>query len=94
MREHEDLARQVAAMGDTLRPEQMQRSRALYAPILEALGGTGVRTTRDLAYGPHPRHVLDVHVPEQDATEPRPVLLFAPRRRPGRARDRPRVRRL
>lgn len=36
----------------------------VYTPILRSAPTTGVRVTRDLAYGPDPRHKLDVHQPE------------------------------
>jgi triacylglycerol lipase len=31
---------------------------------------------RDLAYGPHPRNVLDLHLPSETAASPLPVLVF------------------
>ena len=34
------------------------------------------RIIRDIAYGPHRRHLLDVHLPANDMLAPRPVLLF------------------
>jgi acetyl esterase/lipase len=50
---------------------------ALYAPLLAAQPRDGVRCERDLAYGPHERHRVDVY--RSDASEtgtagPQPVL--------------------
>ncbi|HZF53391.1 MAG TPA: alpha/beta hydrolase [Polyangiaceae bacterium] len=48
------------------------------APLLESAPFPGVDLARDLPYGPHERHRLDVFRPTDRAGEPRPVLLFAP----------------
>jgi triacylglycerol lipase len=49
----------------------------LLAPLLETAPFPGVDLARDLAYGPHQRHRLDVFRAAAAAAEPRPVLLFA-----------------
>lgn len=34
------------------------------------------RVVRDLRYGPHPRHVLDVHAPSASSARARPVVVY------------------
>jgi triacylglycerol lipase len=68
-----DLATRVAALGDEITPELIAGSHELYAGLHPP--ADGVRTTRDLAYGPDPRHLLDVHVAD-DAGTGLPVLVF------------------
>lgn len=46
-----------------------------FAPLLQAAPKVA-RITRDIAYGPHPRQVLDVYHPDEAAAEPRPALIF------------------
>lgn len=38
-------------------------TKALYVPLLARSPSDGVRVTRDIPYGPHPRQVLDVYQP-------------------------------
>jgi triacylglycerol lipase len=55
-----------------------QFARVLYAPALEKMAQGG-SAERDLAYGPHARHKLDVYRPLADAPAPAggyPVLIF------------------
>lgn len=49
-------------------------TRALYLPLLEAAPKDGVTVARDLAYGPHPRQVLDVYRPA--GAHGAPVVAF------------------
>ncbi|GAB3659416.1 carboxylesterase family protein [Ramlibacter alkalitolerans] len=51
------------------------RTGELYAPLARKEPYAGVKTTRDVAYGPDARHRLDVFEPEAP-TGSRPVLLF------------------
>jgi acetyl esterase len=46
----------------------------IYRPLLAAAPKAGVEVRRDVAYGPHPRHVLDVYRSERAANAP--VALF------------------
>lgn len=51
----------------------------LYEPILEDAPREGVQVTRDVSYGPHSRHLLDLYRPgEGDASSGslQPVLVF------------------
>jgi len=51
------------------------RTTALYAPLLPKEPYQGVAVTRDVAYGPHERNVLDVFAPLEKG-RPRPLLVF------------------
>lgn len=57
--------------------------KSAYAPLLAAAPKAGIEIQRDLIYGPNPRHVLDLYVPEgailstgPAARPPAPVLVF------------------
>ncbi len=49
-----------------------------YAPLLRAAPRDGIAVTRDVAYGSHPRHLIDIYHPDRqgagDAAQP--VVLF------------------
>jgi acetyl esterase len=49
--------------------------RALYLPLLRAQSRDGFSIEMDLAYGPHARHRLDVHVPKPKPASA-PVVMF------------------
>ena len=68
-----DLTAQIRALGYELTPAQIEATIALMAP-LAAPPGPDVEVHRDVAYGPDPRHRLDVFVPSADATSA-PVLV-------------------
>ena len=48
----------------------IERTLEVYTPILEAAPKEGVDVTRDLSYGPDPRHLLDIYRPEGVANAP------------------------
>ena len=48
---------------------------ALYRPLQQREPYAGVQVARSVAYGPEPRHLLDVFVPAE-AGPARPVLVF------------------
>lgn len=54
----------------------MSLAQSLYAPLLLAQPRDGVTVARDLAYGPHARHRLDLYRPEDRASDSLPVILF------------------
>ena len=62
----------VAQFGTEFSPELVEQSNALLAPV--ALQPDESRVTRDIAYGPHARHRLDLFRPQSDS--PAPCLLF------------------
>lgn len=68
------LARtKVRANGTQLSPEIMTEMKAIYAP-LQLPPATGTRIERDLAYGPHARHRLNLFLPPEMTSAD--VLLF------------------
>ena len=69
-----DVARQVRALGREILPA-VPGSQAIYAGEQETEPYAGVEVVRDAAYGPHPRHRLDVFAAPA-AGGPRPVVLF------------------
>lgn len=47
-----------------------------YTPLLAQASTLGYVVERDLAYGPHVRHRLDIYRPEVSAESPAPVVVF------------------
>jgi triacylglycerol lipase len=70
-----DIAARVRAIGRSTAMDDILRASRIYASLQEREPYTGVRVTRDLYYGAHARHRLDVFGPE-DAGPARPVLMF------------------
>lgn len=62
----------IAAMGSEFSPELVEKTNAMCAPIVPRPDEG--RTTRDIAYGPHERHRLNLFRPAGDG--PAPCLLF------------------
>lgn len=69
-----DLRAQIRGLGYELTPAQIEASIALMAPFAPK-PGPDVEVHRDLAYGPDPRHRLDVFAPAAGATRAT-VLVF------------------
>jgi hypothetical protein len=67
-----DVAGKVAALGRVVDPENTGK---IYAPLQEKEPYAGVKVVRNVAYGAHPRHVVDIFEPETGAAG-RPVLMF------------------
>ena len=67
-----DIAEKIAAIGRVIDPA---RTAAIYAPMHDTEPYAGVSVTRDVAYGPADRNLLDVFVADA-ADGLRPVLLF------------------
>lgn len=70
-----DVTAELRRIGRVLSPETMDAVRGLFARLHEAAGYQAPRIARDLAYGPDPRHRLDVHMPEPESAG-LPVLLY------------------
>jgi triacylglycerol lipase len=70
-----ELSRQIQGLGTEVTPHTIGATIALHLPLHQGVPEDGVRVLRDLAYGPHERHRLDVF-PAPAAQTPRPVLLF------------------
>jgi acetyl esterase/lipase len=77
----QDVIARLRALDPAITPELAQASWALLTPFHEKLGYTAPSITRDLAYGDHERHRLDVHTagePSGDGTANHgaPVFVF------------------
>ena len=68
----EDLAWKLLEIGRSIDPP---RTAALYAPLQQKEPYPGVKTEREVKYGPAERHLLDVFTPEANSS-PRPVLIY------------------
>ncbi len=68
----EDLAWKLLEIGRVI---DVPKTAALYAPLAQKEPYQGVKTERDVKYGPAERHLLDVFMPEANSS-PRPVLIY------------------
>lgn len=68
----EDLAWKLLEIGRVI---DVPRTAALYAPLQQKEPYAGVKTERDVKYGPADRNLLDVFTPEASSSA-RPVLIF------------------
>jgi triacylglycerol lipase len=72
-----DVIAQLTGLGRAITPDLVQTTWALLTPFHEKVGYTAPSIDRDLSYGDHPRHRLDVHTANgQAAAGPAPVFLF------------------
>ncbi len=69
------MTEKLRALGDQIVPAAIEGTAKLYAPYHQREPYSGVKVSRDQAYGADPRHLLDVFEP-QAAGAPRPVLVF------------------
>lgn len=67
-----NMAEQIRRIGLVIDPPA---TAAVYASVREKEPYRGVRVQRDLNYGPHTRHKLDVFLPER-VVAPRPALIY------------------
>jgi acetyl esterase/lipase len=67
-----DIAKKIRAIGAVIDPPA---TAAVYAPLHAKEPYAGVKVTRDVKYGPDPRHILDIFEPAQ-AGGPRPVFIY------------------
>lgn len=68
----EDLAWKLLEIGRVI---DVPKTAALYAPMQQKEPYQGVKTERDVKYGPAERHLLDVFTPETNSAA-RPVLIY------------------
>ncbi len=69
------MAAKVRALGSEITPPAIEGTARLYGPEHEHEPYQGVKLSRDLSYGPDPRHLLDVFEAAASGL-PKPVLLF------------------
>jgi acetyl esterase/lipase len=77
----QDVIARLRALDTAITPELAQSSWALLTPFHEKLGYTAPRIVRDLTYGEHERHRLDVHTGDEPgggstSDHGAPVFLF------------------
>jgi acetyl esterase/lipase len=70
-----EYAEQIKALGRELTPDALGGTRAVVEPLIPDDFLNGITVSRDIAYGDHERHRLDVFKEEGDIS-PQPVLLF------------------
>jgi triacylglycerol lipase len=68
----QDISEKVAALGRVVDPENTAK---IYASLQEKEPYAGIKVVRDVAYGAHPRNIVDIFTPE-GGTAGRPVLMF------------------
>jgi acetyl esterase/lipase len=74
-----DVIAQLTGMGTAITPELVATSWALLRPFHDKVGYTAPKIDRDLAYGDHERHRLDVHTAGTELSGEgagAPVLVF------------------
>jgi acetyl esterase/lipase len=64
----QDVVARLRALDSAITPELAEASWALLTPFHEKLGYAAPRIVRDLRYGEHARHRLDVHAPVATGT--------------------------
>lgn len=69
-----DIRRKIAAMGRELNPAILAEVRALYDAAQRAVSDSSV-VTRDIAYGPDPRHVLDLYGASSNENA-KPIMIW------------------
>jgi triacylglycerol lipase len=72
----DEVAAGIRRMGRKFDQEVLQGTYELYKPLQERAPKQGVEITRDVAYGPHARHRLDLFVPSHRPTRPAPVVVY------------------
>lgn len=69
-----DIAAEIRAIGSQI---EVPRTSLLYRTLHPATPPTQVQITRDLRYGPHERHVLDMFIArDADRAAARPMVMF------------------
>ncbi|VXB90183.1 alpha/beta hydrolase [Citricoccus sp. K5] len=69
-------AERIRELGTAINPKNAKFSNAIYAPRHKLDEHPGVKVTRDVVYGAHPRNRLDVFEPLVSAGESRGVMVF------------------
>ena len=72
---HSSIIAEIRRLGRAFDPDILKATYALYAPLQERAPKDGVDAHKDIAYGDHPRHRLDVFVPRRRPAKA-PVLVY------------------
>jgi triacylglycerol lipase len=71
----DDVAAAIAAFGHEFDGEIARQTAAIYAPVPKVYAATDIEVVKDLAYGPHERQHLDIHVLKGERVSPAPVVV-------------------
>jgi triacylglycerol lipase len=74
---HDRIMARLRALGDDPSPDAVLETQRLYAPYHETEPYAGVRVTRGIPYGDHPRQRFDLFLSDAVGGDPKPVLVFA-----------------
>ncbi|HWL47318.1 MAG TPA: alpha/beta hydrolase, partial [Sphingomonadaceae bacterium] len=72
---NDDLRRRIRALGNEMGPGMLAGTEAIFAPLAPRPAAGHCTIVRDLAYGPDPRHRLDLFRPTEDGAG-RPILVY------------------
>lgn len=64
----------VRNLGTEINPQMVADCLAIYAPFIPEAAGPGIHVDRDIAYGPHDRHRLDIFTGDEGSD--RPILIY------------------
>lgn len=67
---------QIRSLGRAFSPEIVQATLQVYAPLVMPMAAGDSIVRRDVFYGPHERHRLDIHLTKTEGERPRPALIF------------------
>ena len=70
------MAARIATLGKVLDPALVEVTLSLYAALHATLPTPAIEVLTDLAYGPDPRHRLDLHLPETRPSAAMPTVIF------------------
>jgi triacylglycerol lipase len=70
------IAAELKTLGSALTPALFGRTAELFAPLVLAPAADDCAIERDLPYGPHQRHRLDIFYPPIRLDKARPVVVF------------------
>lgn len=71
---HDDVRNRIGALGPALQPTTFADTAAILAPHVRASGT--VEVERNVAYGPHARHRLDIFRTSDAAAAARPAIMY------------------
>jgi acetyl esterase len=71
-----DVAAEIRRLGRAFNPDILKATYALFTPLQQRAPKDGVEITKDIAYGEHERHRLDVFVPARKPAAPAPIVVY------------------
>lgn len=70
-----EIAAAIRKLGRNFNPDVLQATYAIYEPLQQRAPKDGVNVHKDIAYGEHERHRLDVYVPANKPSKA-PVVIY------------------